>query len=395
MESPLKITVGVIFGGRSGEHEVSLVSAQSIIKALDPHKYEVVPIGISKRGTWLVGADPQKFLPEPTAPGKLPEKTATPSTKPAGAAASAPKTPTSPDLGQTGLVGDPSHRGLVLLDKTGPSDRVRLDVLFPVVHGTYGEDGTLQGLLEMADIPYVGCGVLASALGMDKTAAKRIFRDAGLPIGDFREILRKDIKIRTASVIEQIEAQFTYPCFVKPVNSGSSVGVSKAHDRGELIKALHLAARYDRKVLVEEFIDGRELEVSVLGNDDPIASVPGEIVPCNEFYDYNAKYIDNKSDLHIPADLPEEQTAEIRRLAVAAFKALDCAGMARVDFFQDRKTGKIILNEINTIPGFTSISMYPKLWEASGIPYPELVDRLIKLALERYSDKQESLEAVA
>ncbi|RCK80774.1 MAG: D-alanine--D-alanine ligase [Candidatus Ozemobacter sibiricus] len=388
MDSPLKITVGVIFGGRSGEHEVSLVSAQSIIKALDPHKYEVVPIGISKRGTWLVGADPQKFLPDPTAPGRLPEKVAASASTAAGAAV-------SPDLGQTGLIGDPSHRGLVLLDKTGPGERVKLDVLFPVVHGTYGEDGTLQGLLEMADIPYVGCGVLASALGMDKTAAKRVFRDAGLPIGDFREFLRRDIKTRTAAVVEQIEAQFTYPCFVKPVNSGSSVGVSKAHDRGELIKALHLAARYDRKVLVEEFIDGRELEVSVLGNDDPIASVPGEIVPCNEFYDYNAKYIDNKSELHIPAELSAEQTAEIRRLAIAAFKALDCAGMARVDFFLDRRSGKLLINEVNTIPGFTSISMYPKLWEASGIPYPELVDRLIKLALERYSDKQESLKAVA
>ncbi len=387
MNSPLKITVGVIFGGRSGEHEVSLVSAQSIIKALDPHKYDVIPIGISKRGTWLVGADPKGFLPEPDGPRQLEGQTADGKKAAAGQAA--------PAMGQTGLIGDPSHRGLVLLEKTRPTDRVKLDVLFPVVHGTYGEDGTLQGLLEMADIPYVGCGVLASALGMDKTAAKRVFRDAGLPIGDFREVLRRDIKTRTTAVVAELEAQFTYPCFVKPVNSGSSVGVSKAHDRGELVKALHLAAKYDRKVLVEEFIDGRELEVSVLGNDDPIASVPGEIVPCNEFYDYNAKYIDNKSDLHIPADLPPDKTEEIRALAVRAFKAVDGAGMARVDFFQERSTGRLILNEVNTIPGFTSISMYPKLWEATGIGYSELVDRLIRLALERYSEKQESLAAVA
>lgn len=376
MNPTQKVKVGVIFGGRSGEHEVSLVSAQSIIKALDPDKYDIVPIGISKRGTWLVGADPKGFLPEPTDRAQI-------DCQPAAAP------------GQTGLVGDPSHKGLVLLEQTRPTGRVKLDVLFPVVHGTYGEDGTLQGLLEMADIPYVGCGVLASALGMDKTAAKRVFRDAGLPIGGFREILRKDIKASPETVIAEIETEFTYPCFIKPVNSGSSVGVSKAHNPKELVEALHLAARFDRKVLVEEFIDGRELEVSVLGNDEPIASVPGEVVPCNEFYDYQAKYVDDRSKLHIPAHLSPEQTVEIRALAVRAFKALDCAGMARVDFFVEKTTGKILLNEVNTIPGFTSISMYPKLWEATGISYSQLVDRLISLALERYSDKQESLKAVA
>lgn len=284
---------------------------------------------------------------------------------------------------------------MVLLEKTKPTGRVKLDVLFPIVHGTYGEDGTLQGLIEMADIPYVGCGVLASALGMDKTASKRVFRDAGLPTGAFMEILRKDFKSDPDKMLEKIEAEFTYPCFVKPVNSGSSVGISKAHDRAELLAALDLAGKFDRKILIEAFIDGRELEVSVLGNDEPIASVPGEVVPCNEFYDYNAKYNDSQSELHIPAKLSAEQTAEIRGLAVRAFKSLDCAGMARVDFFMERSTGRMIINEVNTIPGFTAISMYPKLWEATGVSYSELVDRLISLALERHTDKQESLKSIS
>ena len=377
MNPTLKLRVGVIFGGRSGEHEVSLVSAQSIIKALNPEKYDVIPIGISKRGTWLVGADPQGFLPEPSGRQQI-------DCQPQGA-----------NQGQTGLIGDPSHRGMVLLEKTKPTGRVKLDVLFPIVHGTYGEDGTLQGLIEMADIPYVGCGVLASALGMDKTASKRVFRDAGLPTGAFMEILRKDFKSDPDKMLEKIEAEFTYPCFVKPVNSGSSVGISKAHDRAELLAALDLAGKFDRKILIEAFIDGRELEVSVLGNDEPIASVPGEVVPCNEFYDYNAKYNDSQSELHIPAKLSAEQTAEIRRLAVRAFKSLDCAGMARVDFFMERSTGRMIINEVNTIPGFTAISMYPKLWEATGVSYSELVDRLISLALERHTDKQESLKSIS
>jgi len=272
--------------------------------------------------------------------------------------------------------------------------RVKLDVVFPIVHGTYGEDGTLQGLLEMADLPYVGCGVMASSVGMDKTTAKRLFRDAGLPIAPFTEHLRRDWRERPDKVIAEIEAAFGYPCFVKPVNSGSSVGVSKAHDREELRAAIDLAAKYDRKILVETSITGRELEVSVLGNDAPIASIPGEIVPCNEFYDYKAKYVDDRSELHIPAKITAEQTAEIREMAVRAYRALDCAGMARVDFFLDRDTGKFVLNEVNTIPGFTSISMYPKLWEATGITYQDLVTKLVEFAFERYSDRQESLKAI-
>jgi D-alanine-D-alanine ligase len=371
MNSASKIRVGVVFGGRSGEHEVSLVSARSIMKALDGDKYDVIPIGITKHGNWLVGADPQNLLPEPTVKPQIASS------------------------GRSGLIGDPSHRGMILLDSSKNVDKVKLDVVFPIVHGTYGEDGTLQGLLEMASLPYVGCGVMASALGMDKTASKKMFRDAGLPIGAFKEYLRRDWRNKADDLIADIEREFAYPCFVKPVNSGSSVGISKAHDRDELIAALNLASKYDRKILIEESINGRELEVSVLGNDDPIASLPGEIVPCNEFYDYQAKYVDDRSELRIPAPIPAHKVTEIQELAVKAFRTLDCAGLARVDFFYDEKADKLLLNEINTIPGFTSISMYPKLWEASGISYPELVSRLVDLAFERYTDKQESLKSVS
>jgi D-alanine-D-alanine ligase len=296
--------------------------------------------------------------------------------------------------GKANLNCDPSNRGLILVDKPTHQNRVELDILFPVVHGTYGEDGTLQGLLEQADMPYVGCGVLASAAGMDKTIAKKLFRDAGIAVAPFKEILRSDWRQNPDSMLTMIEKEFEYPCFVKPVNSGSSVGISKARDRQSLKEAIDLAARFDRKILVESFVNGREIEVSVLGNDRPMASLPGEIVPCNEFYDYSAKYVDDRSELKIPADLSKEVSEEIRNLAIKAYRALDCAGMARVDFFLERGTNRVIINEINTIPGFTKISMYPKLWEATGISYSELCDRLIDLAIERYRDKQESLAAV-
>ena len=371
-----KLKVGVIFGGRSGEHEVSLISATSVISALDPNKYDVVPIGITKQGTWNVGVSPQMMLSNQNHDKN--------STRLA-----------FESCDKASLTCDPSYKGLVLLEKPKKENQIELDVLFPITHGTYGEDGTLQGMLELAGIPYVGCGVLASAVGMDKTFAKRLFRDAGIKISPFIEILRSDWRKNKQATINKIVKQIGIPCFIKPVNSGSSVGISKVTDVNKLTKALNLASEYDRKILVETCITGREIEVSVLGNDEPIASVPGEIVPCNDFYDYNAKYVDNKSELKIPADLSPEIIKSIRNLAIKAYKALDCSGMARVDFFLEKDTNCLIINEINTIPGFTSVSMYPKLWEATGITYSELVDKLIEFAIDRYNDNQESLSAVA
>jgi D-alanine-D-alanine ligase len=376
-EKSSKLKVGVIFGGRSGEHEVSLVSANSIMNALNPDKYEVIPVGITRQGSWMVGIKPDSLLEYSRS-------------RTAGCLAFA-----GANSGKASLNCDPANKGLMLLDQQKTGENVQLDVLFPIIHGTYGEDGTLQGMLELADLPYVGCGVMASAVGMDKTVSKRLFHEAGIEVAPYREFLRSVWRSEPEAVIEEIENSLGYPCFVKPVNSGSSVGISKAKTRESLKAAMDLAARYDRKILVESHVDGREIEVSVLGNDRPIASVPGEIVPCNEFYDYTAKYVDDRSELMIPADLPEEVAEAIRQTAIKAYRALDCAGMARVDFFLDRKTGRIIINEINTIPGFTSVSMYPKLWEATGISYPELVDRLVELAIERYRDKQESLSAVS
>lgn len=363
-----KIRVGVIFGGRSGEHEVSLMSAASIISAIDRDKYEVVPIGITREGRWLLSGDPLKALAAGVEAGN--------------------GTPVA-------LLGDPSQRSLVKVE--GETGVVRasgvgaLDVVFPVLHGTYGEDGTVQGLLELANIPYVGAGVLASAVGMDKVTMKAVFSQRGIPVVRHLVFLRREWEQNPEDILRQVETGLGYPCFVKPANLGSSVGVSKAKNREQLAAAMDLAVRYDRKLIVEEGLDAREIECSVLGNDDPIASVPGEIVPCNEFYDYRAKYIDGKSELFIPADLPPGITREVQRLAVEAFKAIDCAGMARVDFFIARKENLVYVNEINTIPGFTKISMYPKMWEASGISYPELINRLIELAIERHADKNRSL----
>lgn len=358
-----KIRVGVILGGRSGEHEVSLVSAQSVMNAMDKEKYEIVPIGITKEGRWIAGGDPVAALKG------LPAE----------------------DTRHTALLGDPTQRGLVPYDAMQAVERaapVELDVIFPVLHGPYGEDGTVQGLLELADIPYVGAGVLGSALGMDKAVMKDVFKAHGLPIVRYRVYKRRDLDRNPKRIEDEIEQELGYPCFVKPANLGSSVGVSKVHDRDELAPALRLAASYDRKIVVEEGINAREIECSVLGNDEPEASVLGEIIPCNEFYDYNAKYIDDRSELVIPAPLPDDLAQRIRQLAIRAFLALDCAGMARVDFLLDRETLDVYVNEVNTIPGFTAISMYPKLWEASGLPYPALIDRLIELALERHEEKR-------
>lgn len=355
-----RIRLGVLFGGRSGEHEVSLTSAASVIKALDPAKYEVVPIGITREGHWRLGSGALKLLPEVLEAGQ-------------------PVVPSA----------DPSGPKLIPLDSSAspPDSQPAIDVVFPVLHGTFGEDGTVQGLLELADVPYVGAGVLASAAGMDKDVMKRLFRDLGLPVVPWVLVRREDWERDPAQVHKGIENRLRYPLFVKPANLGSSVGISKVRRARELPTALSLAAQYDRKILVEKSVNAREIECSVLGNDNPQASVPGEVVPVNEFYDYEAKYVKEGSELIVPAKLSARQTKRVQELAIGAFKAIDCAGMARVDFLLDRRTGKIYVNEINTIPGFTPISMYPKLWEASGLPYPKLLDRLIELALERHREK--------
>jgi D-alanine-D-alanine ligase len=343
----LKIRVGVIFGGRSGEHEVSLRSAESILKSIDRDKYEVVPIGITHEGRWLASKNAIALLP---AKEQIHNTLANgqPITLPA----------------------EPMRGGIV-------------DVVFPVLHGTYGEDGTIQGLLELANVPYVGAGVLGSAVGMDKDVMKRLLRDAGLPVVEYWSVRKSELD---SFVRETINA-LPYPVFVKPANLGSSVGISKVHAAEELPGALRTAAEYDRKIVVERGVDAREIELSVLGNDDPIASVAGEIIPSREFYDYEAKYVAEDSRLLIPAPLNEAHVKDAQRLAIAAFKVLECSGMARVDLFLERPTGKFYVNEINTLPGFTTISMYPKLWEASGIPYSELIDRLIGYALERHAEK--------
>lgn len=362
--------MGILFGGRSGEHEISLESAASIMGALDPAKYEVVPIGITREGRWLAG---------PEAIGKGPEESmrrVLQSGKPVTASV------------------DPTGPQLIPLNSRLPSkraDQTQVDVIFPVLHGTFGEDGTVQGLLELAGIPYVGAGVLGSAAGMDKDVMKRLFRDAGLPVAQWLLVLRSEWQENPAGIRRAIAKQIGYPLFVKPANLGSSVGIRKVHRVAELNAAVENAARYDRKILAEKAVNAREIECAVLGNDQPQASVPGEVVPVNEFYDYEAKYLKAGSELIIPARLTATQTRRVRDCAVRAFRAVDCAGMARVDMLMDRKTGKIFVNEINTIPGFTSISMYPKLWEASGIPYRELIDRLVALALERHRQKTKTI----
>jgi D-alanine-D-alanine ligase len=357
-----KIRVGVIFGGRSGEHEVSLRSAESVINAIDKSRYEVVPIGISPEGRWVISGDAAAMLPQAVMASNHHE--------------------------QVAIIGDPTRQGLTLLD-AGVSEP--LDVVLPVLHGTYGEDGTIQGLLEMAGVPYVGCGVLASATGMDKIVMKQLFQHAGLSVTDYQGLLRSDWEENPAAVIERISARLGFPVFVKPANLGSSVGISKANDEEGLRESINDAARYDRRIIIERAVNGREIEVSVLGNDRPAASLPGEIITGHEFYDYEDKYVDSASRTEVPADLPRETTEQLQRCALRAFQAIDGSGLARVDFFIERGTGRIIINEINTMPGFTSISMYAKMWEASGIPYTELIDRLIALALERHRDKSRNL----
>ncbi len=385
-----KIRVGVLFGGRSGEHEVSLLSAASVLDAIDKKKYEVVPIGITKEGRWVTSAHAEQLLGRKTEPTTHlragdPEATASAAVVAKGENIVVPPVP--------------GHE-MMPFERQVPQRRLEdraidVDVIFPVLHGTFGEDGTIQGLLELADLAYVGAGVLGSAAGMDKDVMKRLFRDAGLQLVKHVTVLRNDWDKDPKRVRKQIEKELKYPGFVKPANLGSSVGISKAHDRSELTPAMDEAARYDRKLIVEEGVGGkkykaREIECSVLGNDRPEASVPGEIVPGKEFYDYEAKYLTEGSKLLIPAKLSKKQQKQVQEMAVRAFQAVDCAGLARVDFLMDPKSKKIYVNEINTMPGFTSISMYPKLWAASGIPYEKLVDRLIQLGLDRHAEKKKN-----
>jgi D-alanine-D-alanine ligase len=388
-----KLRVGILFGGRSGEHEVSLLSAASVLEAIDRDKYDVQLIGIAKDGRWLTAGDAERLLAPsiPSNPRHLragdPEATPGAALLQRGEEIRVPTAP-APPAGQ--------ESSLARLRANAESS-LAADVIFPVLHGTFGEDGTVQGLLELADLAYVGSGVLGSAAGMDKDVMKRLFRAAGLPIPKHITVLRRDWQKNPARAKQRIEAALHYPRCVKPANLGSSVGIGKAHDSAGLDAAIEEAAAYDRKLVIEESIGGthgkaRELEVAVLGNDDPQASVVGEVVPCGEFYDYRAKYLSEGSDLILPAKLTDEESLLVREMAVQAFQACDCAGMARVDFLMEPdspgSSRKIFVNEVNTLPGFTSISMYPKLWQASGVPYRELIDRLIELALERHREKQ-------
>ena len=391
-----KLRVGILFGGRSGEHEVSLLSAASILKAIDRKKFDVVPIGITKEGRWLGAGDAHSLLDGDSSPVARRLRAGDPEATPGAKLlhegmptlfAPEPRNAGAPAKGLASQVSE-SH----LVGQARPEGQA-LDVVFPVLHGTFGEDGTIQGLFELAGIAYVGSGVLGSAAGMDKDVMKRLFAQAKLPIVRHVTLLRADWEKSPRKAIAEIEKALNYPVFVKPANLGSSVGISKAHDRKELGPALDLAAQYDRKLVVEQGVGGeksraRELEVAVLGNDGPKASVVGEIIPGKEFYDYEAKYLSEGSVPVIPAKLTRAESKKIREMAVAAFRACDLSGLARVDFLME-PNGKhrIFLNEVNTLPGFTQISMYPKLWEATGIAYSDLITRLIELGLERHAEK--------
>ena len=373
-----KLRVGVIYGGRSGEHEVSLASAAAVFQNLDPERYLPVAILIEKDGRWALPARP-------------------PAITVAADVINAGKKELGEPSREAHFVAHPGGDTLLTVDRRDEGAFVSglaLDVVFPVLHGPYGEDGTVQGLLELANVPYVGAGVLASAVGMDKAAMKMIFAANNLPICDYHAFLTRDWRKGERGIMNAIAAKLGFPVFVKPANLGSSVGISKVHDRKELGPAMDLAAGFDRKIVIEQGVGGkkkaREIECSVLGNDEPKASVAGEIVPVKEFYDYAAKYLDEGSELLIPAKLSKRLTKEVQEMAVAAFKAVDCAGLARVDFLLDPTTEKLYLNEINTMPGFTAISMYPKLWAASGLEYPKLIDRLIDLAMERHAEKSKN-----
>lgn len=373
-----KIRVGVIFGGRSGEHEVAVRSARSVIEAIDPEKYEVVPLAIGKDGRWLSPAASTALLPGETR-GYLPPKLA--------AVESA-----------LTIVGDPSRGGLHRLEGGEGQTGGRLDVVFPVLHGTYGEDGTLQGLLEMAGVPYVGCGVLASSCGMDKVTMKVLFKEAGLPICKYAWLLRSEWERDPGPVAARVARELGFPCFVKPANLGSSVGISRATDADSLAEAISLAGRYDRRIIVEEGLDVREIECAVIGNEEPEASLPGEYLVHEEqgrFLDYTEKYSSTGHvEFVVPAPIPKRLSERVRRMAVKAFKAIDCSGLARVDFFLRRDNGKLLVNELNTLPGLTDVSGFPQMWEASGVPFREVIDRLIALAFERHRDKSRNITSL-
>jgi D-alanine-D-alanine ligase len=372
-----KLRVGIIYGGRSGEHEVSIASAAAVVQNLDKQRYEAIPIRIEKDGRWII-AD---RLPASSSAAEVIEQS---------------RAHTAQRLGRGGreahLVAHPGEEQIMTIERgNNPSiTGLALDVVFPVLHGPYGEDGTVQGLLELANIPYVGAGVLSSSVGMDKAVAKLVFAARGLPQTNYLVVLRSEWMASPDTITKNVASQLGYPVFVKPANLGSSVGISKAKSGAELPAAIELAAQFDRKIVIEAAVpNAREIEIAVLGNDSPEVSVPGEVIPSREFYDYQAKYLDDDSRTIIPADLPAAATAEVQRLALDVFRALDCAGMARVDFLMDGTSGTLYVNEINTIPGFTTISMYSKMWAASGVSYPELLDRLIALARARHAEKQQ------
>lgn len=372
-----KIKVGVVFGGRSGEHEISVRSARSVIEFLDKSKYEVIPIAITQTGKWLSPAESVELLPESSA------QRISNSIK-------------QSERRDVAIIGDPTHKGLVSLKSDSEKLPSRgIDVLFPVLHGTYGEDGTIQGLFDMANVPYVGCGVLASSCGMDKVTMKILFKDAGLNICRYVWFLRKHWEESPAKVAAKIKREIGFPCFVKPANLGSSVGVSKATDKKTLEEAINLAAKFDRKIIVEEGLDAREIECAVLGNDEPAASLPGEYIIFDEskkFLDFEEKYTGTgNNDFVVPAPIPKHLIKKIQQQAVTAFKAIDGAGLARVDFFLVRKTNELLINEINTLPGLTDVSGYPKMWAESGKPFSEVLDELIALAFERHADKAKSV----
>src|SRR5579863_3515489 len=394
-----KLRVGILFGGRSGEHEVSLLSAASVLNAIDKQKFEVVPIGITKEGHWVTSADAERLLAgEGVRPAHSHLRAGDPEATPGAAVLAKGESvvvPPEPQQHGASLAAFQTDASSHALTRRAADRAINVDIIFPVLHGTFGEDGTIQGLLELADMPYVGAGVLGSAAGMDKDIMKALFRAAGLPIVKHVTFLRSEWEANAKKAEKLVESKLRYPVFVKPANLGSSVGISKARDRKQLGPAIDEAAKFDRKIVIEQGVGGskqkaREIECSVLGNDQPAASVPGEIVPSAEFYDYSAKYLDEGSQLIIPAKLTKSETKKFRELAVAAFRAVDCSGLARVDFLMDPKSRKIYLNEINTMPGFTSISMYPKLWAATGVTYPDLIYRLIQLGLARHEEKKKN-----